>query len=61
LPICFKAIISKSKIKTIFLINTQKKGTASITKINDSTIGWKIITKPKVEYYLPDQMVLRRR
>ena len=40
---------------------SQKKGTASITKINDSTIEWKILTKPKGEYYLPKQMVLRRR
>jgi hypothetical protein len=40
---------------------SQKKGNASITKINDSTIEWKIITKPKGEYYLPKQMVLKKR
>jgi hypothetical protein len=40
---------------------SQKKGNASITKINDSTIEWKILTKPKGEFYIPSQMVLKKR
>ena len=39
---------------------SQKQGTATITKMNDSTIEWKILTKPKGEYYLPNQMVLKK-
>ena len=40
---------------------SQKQGTATITKMNDSTIEWRILTKPKGEYYLPNQMVLTNR
>lgn len=40
---------------------SQKLGTAIITKINDSTIEWKILTKPNGEFYLPSQMVLKKR
>lgn len=40
---------------------SQKPGTATITKINDSTIEWKILTKPNGEFYLPKQMVLKKR
>jgi len=40
---------------------SQKQGTATITKMNDSTIEWRILTKPKGEYYLPNQMVLKNR
>ena len=39
---------------------SQKPGTATITKMNDSTIEWKILTKPKGEFYLPSQMVLKK-
>lgn len=39
---------------------SQKLGTAIITKINDSTIEWKILTKPKGEFYIPSQMVLKK-
>ena len=39
---------------------SQKPGTASITKMNDSTIQWKILTKPKGEFYIPSQMVLKK-
>lgn len=39
---------------------SQKSGTATITKMNDSTIEWKILTKPKGEFYLPSQMVLKK-
>lgn len=40
---------------------SQKPGTATITKINDSTIEWKILTKPNGEFYLPSQMVLKKK
>ena len=40
---------------------SQKPGTAIITKINDSTIQWKILTKPNGEFYFPSQMVLKKR
>ena len=40
---------------------SQKPGTAIITKMNDSTIKWKILTKPNGEFYLPSQMVLMKR
>jgi hypothetical protein len=39
---------------------SQKPGTATITKINDSTIQWKILTKPNGEFYIPSQMVLTK-
>ena len=39
---------------------SQKPGTAIITKINDSTIQWKIINKPNGEFYIPSQMVLKK-
>ena len=39
---------------------SQKPGTATITKMNDSTIQWKILTKPKGEFYIPSQMVLKK-
>ena len=40
---------------------SQKPGTATITKMNDSTIEWKILTKPKGEFYIPSRMVLKKR
>ena len=40
---------------------SQKPGTATITIINDSTIEWKILTKPNGEFYIPGQMVLKKR
>ena len=40
---------------------SQKSGTATITKMNDSTIEWKILTKPKGEFYIPSRMVLKKR
>ena len=39
---------------------SQKPGKATITKMNDSTIEWKILTKPKGEFYLPSQMLLKK-
>jgi hypothetical protein len=39
---------------------SQKPGTANINKINDSTIEWKILTKPKGEFYIPNQMLLKK-
>ncbi len=39
---------------------SQKPGTATITKMNDSTIQWKIINKPNGEFYIPSQMVLKK-
>jgi hypothetical protein len=52
---------SASMLVTFISQFSQKKGTASITKIHDSTIEWKILTKPKGENYLPNQMVLKKR
>jgi hypothetical protein len=52
---------SASMLVTLISQFSKKKGTASITKINDSTIEWKILTKPKGEYYLPNKMVLKKR
>jgi hypothetical protein len=52
---------SASMLVTFISQFSPKKGTASITKINDSTIQWTILTKPKGEYYLPNQMVLKKR
>jgi hypothetical protein len=52
---------SASMLVTFISQFYQKKGNASITKMNDSTIEWKILTKPKGEYYLPNQMVLKKR
>ena len=40
---------------------SQKPGKATITKMNDSTIEWKIPTKPKGEFYIPSRMVLKKR
>lgn len=40
---------------------SQKPGTATITKTNDSTIQWKILTKPNGEFYLPSKMVLKKK
>jgi len=36
-------------------------GKATIRKINDTQIEWKLIAKPKGEYYLPDNVVLNRK
>ena len=52
---------SASMLVTLISQFSKKKGTASITKINDSTIQWTILIKPKGEYYLPNQMVLKKR
>jgi hypothetical protein len=53
---------NSTSVKVTFISQfSQNKGTATITKMNDSTIQWKILTKPKGEYYLPNQMVLRKR
>lgn len=38
----------------------QKKGTAKISKINDTTIDWQIITKPNGEYQIPDHITLKK-
>jgi hypothetical protein len=53
---------NSTSVKVTFISQfSQKKGTATITKMNDSTLQWRIITKPKGEYYLPNQMVLNKR
>ncbi len=52
---------SASMLVTFISQFSQKKGTASITKINNSTLQWTILTKPKGKYYLPNQMVLKKR
>jgi hypothetical protein len=51
---------SASMLVTFISQFSQKTGTATITKINDSTIQWKILTKPKGEFYIPSQMVLKK-
>ena len=52
---------NSTSVKVTFISQfSQKKGTATITKMNDSTLQWRIITKPKGEYYLPNQMVLKK-
>jgi len=53
---------NSASVKLAFISQfSQNKGTATITKMNDSTILWRILTKPKGEYYLPNQMVLTKR
>jgi len=39
---------------------SQKTGTAKITKINDTSIEWEIITKPKGEYQIPNHTTLTK-
>jgi hypothetical protein len=52
---------NSASVKVTFISQfSQNKGTATITKMNDSTIQWRILTKPKGEYYLPNQMVLKK-
>ena len=51
---------SASVLVTFISQFSQKPGTATITKMNDSTIQWKILTKPKGEFYIPSQMVLKK-
>lgn len=52
---------NSASVEVIFISQfSQKPGTATITKINDSTIEWKILTKPKGEFYLPSQMLLKK-
>ena len=38
-----------------------KRQSSAYSTRGSKSIGWKIITKPKVEYYLPDQMELKKR
>ena len=53
---------NSASVKVTFISQfSQTKGMATITKMNDSTLQWRIITKPKGEYYLPNQMVLKKR
>ena len=52
---------NSTSVKVTFISQfSQTKGMATITKMNDSTIEWRIIIKPKGEYYLPNQMVLKK-
>jgi hypothetical protein len=52
---------NSTSVKVTFISQfSQTKGMATITKMNDSTIEWRIITKPKGENYLPNQMVLKK-
>ena len=53
---------SSGSVQVTFISQfSQKPGTATITKINDSTIQWKILTKPNGEFYLPSKMVLKKK
>ncbi len=52
---------NSTSVKVTFISQFSKKqGTATITKMNDSTIEWRIIIKPKGGFYLPNQMVLKK-
>ena len=52
---------NSTSVKVTFISQfSQNKGTATITKMNDSTLQWRIIIKPKGEYYLPNKMVLKK-
>ena len=52
---------NSASVKVTFISQfSQTKGMATITKMNDSTLQWRIIIKPKGEYYLPNQMVLKK-
>ena len=39
---------------------SQKSGTARITKLNDTTIDWQIITKPQGEFQIPNHITLTK-
>lgn len=53
---------SSGSVQVAFISQfSQKPGTAIITKINDSTIQWKILTKHNGEFYLPSKMVLKKK
>jgi hypothetical protein len=53
---------SSGSVQVTFISQfSQKPGTATITKMNDSTIQWKILTKPNGEFYLPSKMVLKKK
>ena len=52
---------NSSSLQVTFISQfSQTKGMATITKMNDSTLQWRILIKPKGEYYLPNQMVLKK-
>jgi hypothetical protein len=40
---------------------SQKNGTAKISKIDETTIEWKIITKPVGEYQIPNQIIMKKK
>ena len=52
---------NSASVKVTFISQFyQTKGMATITKMNDSTLQWRIIIKPKGGFYLPNQMVLSK-
>ena len=60
--ISITGIVGNSSTVTVTFISqfSQKKGSAKITKMNDSTIEWQIVTKPQGEFYLPNQATLKK-
>lgn len=60
--ISITGIVGNSSTVTVTFTSqfSQKKGSAKITKMNDSTIVWQIVTKPQGEFYLPNQATLKK-
>lgn len=61
--ISITGIVGNSSTVTVTFTSqfSQKKGSAKITKMNDSTIEWEIITKPKGVFYIPSHTTLKKR
>ena len=62
IDISITGIVGNSSTVTVTFTSqfSQKKGSAKITKMNDSTIVWQIVTKPQGEFYLPNQATLKK-
>lgn len=60
--ISITGIVGNSSTVTVTFTSqfSQKKGSAKITKMNDSTIEWQIVTKPQGEVYLPNLASLKK-
>lgn len=60
--ISITGIVGNSSTVTVTFTSqfSQKKGSAKITKMNDSTIVWQIVTKPQGEFYLPTHTTLKK-
>lgn len=60
--ISITGIVGNSSTVTVTFTSqfSQKNGSAKITKMNDSTIVWQIVTKPQGEFYLPTHTTLKK-